>query len=100
MILIKWQRGDYEAAFFLIHVYNFLVNTLEGQTLFVLNCCLQQSARFLSDIGGIMGMWIGISALTCVEALELMASLCSMILRKVKQKRTDVIEVQPNDNSA
>ncbi|CAH3199315.1 unnamed protein product, partial [Porites evermanni] len=22
-------------------------------------------ARFLSDIGGIMGMWIGISALTC-----------------------------------
>nr|XP_058963582.1 amiloride-sensitive sodium channel subunit beta-like [Pocillopora verrucosa] len=58
------------------------------------------SARFLSDIGGIMGMWIGISALTCVEALELMASLCSMILRKFKQKRTDVIEVQPNDNSA
>ena len=47
-----------------------------------------------------MGMWIGISALTCVEALELMASLCSVILRKVKQKRTDVIEVQPNDNSA
>lgn len=45
-----------------------------------------------------MGMWIGIFVLMCVEVLELMVFLCFMILRKVKQKWIDVIEVQLNDN--
>jgi len=60
----------------------------------------QQFARFLSDIGGIMGMWIGISALTCVEVLELVASLCYTILKRIKQPRANVIEVQANDSPA
>ncbi|CAH3156043.1 unnamed protein product [Porites lobata] len=57
-------------------------------------------ARFLSDIGGIMGMWIGISALTCVEVLELMMSLCYTVLRKIKGKSVAVLHVQPNDSPA
>ncbi|KAM7446205.1 ligand-gated sodium channel [Porites harrisoni] len=57
-------------------------------------------ARFLSDIGGIMGMWIGISALTCVEVLELMISLCYTVLRKIKGKSVTVLHVQPNDSPA
>lgn len=47
-----------------------------------------------------MGMWIGISALTCVEVLELMASLCYTILKRIKQQRVNVIEVQANENPA
>lgn len=47
-----------------------------------------------------MGMWIGISALTCVEVLELMASLCYTILKRIKQQRVSVIEVQVNENPA
>ena len=47
-----------------------------------------------------MGMWVGISALTCVELLELMTSLCYMILRRIKHKQVDVTEVQPRDSPA
>ena len=47
-----------------------------------------------------MGMWIGISALTCVEVLELLASLCYTILRKIKGERNNVIEEQPHDSPA
>lgn len=45
-------------------------------------------------------MWIGISALTCVEVLELLASLCYTILKRIKQPRANVIEVQANDSPA
>lgn len=45
-------------------------------------------------------MWIGISALTCVEVLELTASLCYMILKKIKQQRANVIEVREVENPA
>ena len=47
-----------------------------------------------------MGMWIGISALTCVEVLELMGSLCYTILKRIKQQRANVIEVQAIENPA
>ena len=47
-----------------------------------------------------MGMWIGISALTCVEVLELIASLCYTILRKIRGQSVNVIQVQPNDSPA
>ena len=47
-----------------------------------------------------MGMWIGISALTCVEGLELMMSLCYTVLRKIKGKNVAVLHVQPNDSPA
>lgn len=45
-------------------------------------------------------MWIGISALTCVEVLELLASLCYTIFKRIKQPRSNVIEVQANDSPA
>lgn len=47
-----------------------------------------------------MGMWIGISALTCVEVLELIASLCYAILRRIKGQGVNVIEVQSNESPA
>ena len=47
-----------------------------------------------------MGMWIGISALTCVEVLELLVSLCYTILKRIKQPRANVIEVQASDSPA
>ena len=47
-----------------------------------------------------MGMWIGISALTCVEVLELMMSLCYTVLRKIKGENVAVLHVQPNDSPA
>lgn len=60
------------------------------------------SARFLSDIGGIMGMWIGISALTCVEVLELLAALSYMVFRRLKGGRNNVraMQVQQRDSPA
>lgn len=45
-------------------------------------------------------MWIGISALTCVEVLELLVSLCYTILKRIKQPRANVIEVQASDSPA
>ena len=45
-------------------------------------------------------MWIGISALTCVEVLELLASLCYTILKRVKQQQANVIEIQANNSPA
>ena len=47
-----------------------------------------------------MGMWIGISALTCVEVLELIFLLSFTVLRKIKGTRDNVIEVQPYDSPA
>ena len=47
-----------------------------------------------------MGMWIGISALTCVEVLELLASLCYTIFKRIKKPQSNVIEVQANDSPA
>ena len=44
-----------------------------------------------------MGMWIGISALTCVEILELLASLCCAVWRKLKGKQNEVV-VRPRDS--
>ena len=46
-----------------------------------------------------MGMWIGISALTCVEILELLAFLCCAVWRNLKGKQS-VDEVRPGDSPA
>jgi len=51
---------------------------------------------FLSDIGGLMGMWIGVSVLTVVELLELIATL---LVTMFKTKRNDqVVEIKPTEN--
>ena len=46
-----------------------------------------------------MGMWIGISALTCVEILELFALLCCEVWRKLKGKQS-VDEAWSGDSPA
>jgi len=57
---------------------------------------ISQMPSFLSDIGGLMGMWIGVSVLTVVELLELIATLLVTIF---KTKRNDqVVEIKPTEN--
>ncbi len=60
----------------------------------------QQSASFLSDIGGLMGMWIGISALTIAELLELIATFLITIFKTYSKKKDRVVNVKPKENSA
>ncbi|XP_078373784.1 epithelial sodium channel subunit alpha-like isoform X2 [Oculina patagonica] len=58
------------------------------------------SASFLSDIGGLMGMWIGISALTIAELLELIATFLITIFKTYSKKKDRVVNVKPKENSA
>ena len=53
---------------------------------------------FLSDIGGLMGMWIGVSVLTVVELLELIATLL-ITMFKTFRKKDQVVDVKPSENS-
>lgn len=57
----------------------------------------QQMPSFLSDIGGLMGMWIGISVLTIVELLELIAVLFITVFKMYSKKVNRVRDI--NDNS-
>lgn len=57
----------------------------------------QQMPSFLSDIGGLMGMWIGISVLTIVELLELIAVLFMTVFKMYSKKANRVRDI--NDNS-
>lgn len=50
---------------------------------------------FWSDIGGLMGMWIGISVLTVVEVLELTANIIVTIVKTLKKKKSHIREVKP-----
>ena len=55
---------------------------------------------FLSDIGGLMGMWIGVSVLTVVELLELMATLVVTMFKTLSKKKDRVVEMKPSENYA
>ena len=55
---------------------------------------------FLSDIGGLMGMWIGISVLTVVELLELIATLLISMFKTWFKKKDRVVDVKSNENCA
>ncbi|XP_028408122.1 amiloride-sensitive sodium channel subunit gamma-like [Dendronephthya gigantea] len=46
-----------------------------------------QTTKLLADIGGQVGLWIGISALTCVEVLELLFQIISFAYMKCKSGR-------------
>ena len=49
-----------------------------------------------------MGMWIGISMLTVVEVFELTATLLIAVFRNVTKKKSQVVNVKPQnteDNS-
>ena len=49
---------------------------------------------FLSDIGGLMGMWIGVSVLTVVELLELIATLLITMFKTFTKKKDRVVDAQ------
>ena len=61
---------------------------------FMLIFFLKQTASFLSDIGGLMGMWIGISVLTVVELLELIVTLFITIFKLYSKKRDRVVNIK------
>ena len=45
-----------------------------------------QAVNLLADIGGQLGLWIGISALTCCEVLELVLMLVQRMFKNMKNK--------------
>ena len=59
-----------------------------------------QMPSFLSDIGGLMGMWIGVSVLTVVELLELIATLLMTMFKTFTKKKEGVVDVKPSENCA
>ncbi|XP_022808877.1 acid-sensing ion channel 1C-like [Stylophora pistillata] len=54
---------------------------------------------FLSDIGGLMGMWIGISVLTIVELLELIITLCITVFKMYLKRADRVRNIKLMNNS-
>jgi hypothetical protein len=53
-----------------------------------------QTTNLLADIGGQLGLWIGISALTCGEILELIFQLLALVYTKFKnRKQNRVVEI-------
>ena len=55
---------------------------------------------FLSDIGGLMGMWIGVSVLTVVELLELIATLLITMFKTCSKKKDRVVDIKLSENYA
>ena len=47
-----------------------------------------QLANFVSDLGGSLGFWIGMSVLSFVEILELLLLTCYTLGKKFKQRIT------------
>ena len=45
-----------------------------------------QEVNLLADIGGQLGLWIGISVLTCCEVLELVLLLIQYLIKRMKAK--------------
>ena len=53
-----------------------------------------QTTNLLADIGGQLGLWIGISALTCGEVLELIFQYLVLAYTKIKNRRQNrVVEI-------
>ena len=59
---------------------------------------ISQMPSFLSDIGGLMGMWIGVSVLTVVELLELIATLLVTMFKTFSKKNNQVVDLKPTEN--
>ncbi|CAB4022091.1 degenerin deg-1-like [Paramuricea clavata] len=58
-----------------------------------------RTTNLLADIGGQLGLWIGLSALTCSEVLQLIFNLLALAYMKFKNRRQNrVVEIgQPTE---
>ncbi len=45
-----------------------------------------QEVNLLADIGGQLGLWIGISVLTCCEVLELVLLMIQSLIKRMTTK--------------
>ena len=50
---------------------------------------LYTSAQLVSEIGGQLGVWIGISIITLTEVMELVIEICCKAIRGKKKRDTD-----------
>ena len=53
----------------------------------------RQGVNLVADIGGQLGLWIGISVLTCCEFLELAIVLIQTVIGRVRRRK--LIHIQP-----
>lgn len=51
-----------------------------------------QEVNLLADIGGQLGLWIGVSALTCCEFLELLWLLGKNAMNRIATKKGNRVE--------
>ena len=59
-----------------------------------------QSQNLISDIGGQLGLWLGLSAITIGELIEFIASICKLSSKKIlgrngDEAKTPITKVQP-----
>ena len=52
-----------------------------------------QELNLLADIGGQLGLWIGISVLTCCEFLELLLLLGKTVMKRITPNG-NIVKVQ------
>ena len=59
-----------------------MLHTLAARASFTQQVIFFQEVNLLADIGGQLGLWIGISALTVCELLELLMKMFSHLIKK------------------
>ena len=57
------------------------------------NILVWQGVNFVADIGGQLGLWIGISVLTCCELLELILLIIQSVFKRMFS--VNIIHVKP-----
>ena len=50
-----------------------------------------QFGQFASDLGGVVGLWVGASVITCFEYIEYMLDILVLWISKSKSKKTKPI---------
>jgi len=63
---------------------------LNVTSIYLLFC---QGVNLVADIGGQLGLWIGISVLTCCEFVELVVMIVQTALDRISRRK--IIHVQP-----
>ena len=59
-----------------------------------------QDVQFLSDIVGILGLWVGISVLSMVEVIQLDFKLLLFWYKKCRAKKENYRPVSPSTNTS